>query len=221
LRRELGWTGPEDSDYEPPTAKPEPALGPKPPARSRPPVDFVPPDRGQGPSAEEDDEHAAPPSGRWPPPAPNPQPDPRGGQPEAPPPPPFVEPGRPGGSFRQPPPRYGPPPGSPRDTGPVPTANRPDAGTWNPPANWPPPRPPRPPAPPSQGQQQYSGPPTQQWSPGFGPDKRSAPAPAPTSSYADRIRTDDLVPARKTPPGRGWRLVIFKATFGLLNLGQS
>jgi len=220
LRRELGWTGPEDSDYEPPTAKPEPAVGPKPPAPSRPPVDFVPPDRGQSPSAEEDDEHAAPPSGRWPPPAPNPQPDPRGGQPEAPPPPPFVEPGRPGGSFRQPPPRYGPPPGSPRDTGPLPIANRPDDSAWRQPPGWQPPRAPRPagqtPPPP-----QSSGPPTQPWkAPLYGPDPASAPPPPP-ASYADRIRVDELVPARRVPPGRGWRLALFRATFGLVNLGQS
>ncbi len=220
LRRELGWTGPEDSDYEPPAAKPEPAPGPKPPAPSRPPVDFVPPDRGQGPSAEEDDEHAAPPSGRWPPPAPSPEPDPRGGQPEAPPTPPFVDPERPGGSFRQPPPRYGPPPGSPRDTGPLPTANRPD-DTWRQPPGWQPPRAPRPagqtPPPP-----QSSGPPTgQPWkAPLYGPDAASAPPPPP-ASYADRIRVDDLVPARRVPPGRGWRLALYKATFGLVNLGQS
>jgi MinD-like ATPase involved in chromosome partitioning or flagellar assembly len=217
LRRELGWTDPEDSDYEPPAAKPEPAPGPKPPAPSRPPVDFVPPDRGQGPSAEADDEHAAPPSGRWPPPAPSPEPDPRGGQPEAPT-PPFVDPGRPGGSFRQPPPRYGPPPGSPRDTGPLPIANRPDA--WRQPPGWQPPRAPRPagqtPPPP-----QSFGPPTQPWkAPLYGPDAASAPPPPP-ASYADRIRVDDLVPARRVPPGRGWRLALFRATFGLVNLGQS
>jgi MinD-like ATPase involved in chromosome partitioning or flagellar assembly len=218
LRRELGWTGPEDSDYEPAPAEPESTARPAPPVPSRPPIDFVEPDPDDelGHEAYRAREDAPPlPPPPVSPPIPPPPPPPTEG------PPPLREPERPGGSFRQPPPRYGPPPGSPRDTGPVPTANRPDAGTWNPPANWPPPRPPRPPAPPSQGQQQYSGPPTQQWSPGFGPDKRSAPAPAPTSSYADRIRTDDLVPARKTPPGRGWRLVIFKATFGLLNLGQS
>ena len=118
LRRELGWTGPEETDYEPPTPKPEPAPPPKPPVPSRPPVDFVAPDRGPSPSAEEDDERAAPPSSRWAAPAPGPEPGPRGGQPDAPP-PPFLEPERPGGSFRQPPPRYGPPPGSPRDTGPL------------------------------------------------------------------------------------------------------
>ena len=193
LRRELGWTGPEDSDYEPPTAKPEPAVGPKPPAPSRPPVDFVPPDRGQGPSAEADDEHVAPP---------------------------FVDPGRPGGSFRPPPPRYGPPPGSLRDTGPLPIANRPGRSPWRQPPGWQPPRAPRPVGqtpPPAQS----LGPLTQPWkAPLYGPDVASAP-PGPPASYADRIRVDDLVPARRVPPGHGWRLALFRATFGLVNLGQS
>ena len=40
-------------------------------------------------------------------------------------------------------------------------------------------------------------------------------------SYADRIRADDLVPSRKVPPARGWRLAVYKATFGMVNLGQS
>ena len=218
LRRELGWTGPEDSDYEPAPAGPEPTARPAPPVPSRPPIDFVEPDPDDdlGHEAYEARDDAPPPPP--PPPAMSPPVSPPPPPPEVP--PPFREPDRPGGSFRQPPARYGPPPGSPRDTGPVPTANRPGAGTWNPPANWPPPRPPRPPAPPGPGQQQYSGPPTQQWSPDFGPEKRGAPA-APAGSYADRIRTDDLVPARKTPPGHGWRLAVYKATFGLVNLGQS
>ena len=29
------------------------------------------------------------------------------------------------------------------------------------------------------------------------------------------------MPARKAPPGRGWRLAVYKATFGTVNLGQS
>ena len=47
-----------------------------------------------------------------------------------------------------------------------------------------------------------------------------APSPPP-ESYADRIRVDDLVPARKVPPGRGWRLALYKVTFGLVSLGPS
>ena len=41
----------------------------------------------------------------------------------------------------------------------------------------------------------------------------------PSGSYADRIRADELVPSRRVPPGRGWRLALFKATFGMVNLG--
>lgn len=42
----------------------------------------------------------------------------------------------------------------------------------------------------------------------------------PSGSYADRIRADELVPVRRVPPSRGWRLALYKATFGLINLGQ-
>ena len=127
LRRELGWTGPKETDYEPPTPKPEPAPPPKPPVPSRPPVDFVAPDRGPSPSAEEDDERAAPPSSRWAAPVPGPEPGPQGDQPDAPPP----------------------------------------------------------------------------------------------ASYAERIRVDELMPRRRVLPSRGWRLALYKATFGLVNLGPS
>jgi MinD-like ATPase involved in chromosome partitioning or flagellar assembly len=41
------------------------------------------------------------------------------------------------------------------------------------------------------------------------------------SSFADRIRADDLVPARRPSPGRGWRLAVYKASFGLINPGPS
>ncbi len=43
LRRQLGWTGPEESDYEPPVVEPTftPAATPLP---TRPPVDYVPSD---------------------------------------------------------------------------------------------------------------------------------------------------------------------------------
>jgi MinD-like ATPase involved in chromosome partitioning or flagellar assembly len=45
--------------------------------------------------------------------------------------------------------------------------------------------------------------------------------PPPTGSYADRIRRDQLVPAKKIAPTRGWRLTVLRLTFGLVNLGQS
>jgi MinD-like ATPase involved in chromosome partitioning or flagellar assembly len=194
LRRELGWTGPEETDYEPPKPKPDPPPAPKPPTPSRPPVDYVPPESQA------------------------PDPSPRGGQPEASP-PPFLDPERQGSGYRQPQ-RYGPPPGSPRDTGPLPSPNRPDEGARTPQPDWqPPPRPPRPAAQPAPPPQQ-PGPPTQPWkAPLYPPEAASAPPP--TGSYADRIRADDLVPSRKVPPARGWRLALYKATFGTVNLGQS
>jgi MinD-like ATPase involved in chromosome partitioning or flagellar assembly len=221
LRRELGWTGPEETAFEPQVPRPEPAAPTEPPAPSRPPVDFVAPDPAPRPSAEEakDDEPATPPGAARVPPAHGPEPGPRGGQPDAPP-PPFLDPERPGGSFRQPP-RYGPPPGTPRDTGPMPTSNRQDDNAWGQPPAWQPPHSTRPagqtaPPPPQSGTR--TG---QQWQPqGYGPEAGAAPPP-PSGSYADRIRADDLVPARRVPPGHGWRLALYKATFGLVNLGQS
>jgi MinD-like ATPase involved in chromosome partitioning or flagellar assembly len=208
LRRELGWTGPEETDFEPPKARPEPPAPPKPPVPSRPPVEFSAPEPPKPP----DDAAQAPST------------EPRGGPPDAPP-PPFLDPDRQGGSFRQPPARYGPPPGSPRDTGPLPTSNRPDDGAWSQPPGWQPQRPQRhagqtAPPPPT------AGPPTQPWkAPGYGPEAASSPPPPPPPpppvSYADRIRADDLVPSRKVPPSRGWRYAVYKATFGMVNLGQS
>ena len=178
LRRDLGWTGPEDADYEPTPAEPSftPAATPLP---SRPPVEYAAPE--------------APPE----PPAPEPAP-----------PPPAPLPARPAG------PRFGPPPGTPRDTGPL---NRPD-GTppWNQQPGWHgplqptqahPPRPPRPQTPPG-------------WTGGYGPPPQP-PAPRATGSYADRIIADQLVPTKRIPPSSGWRKLLFKATFGLVNVGQS
>jgi MinD-like ATPase involved in chromosome partitioning or flagellar assembly len=218
LRRELGWTGPEEAEYEPPAPKPEPAAPARPPAPSRPPVDFVPLDPAPRPSAEEskDDERATPAGNGWLPQAPGPEPGPRGAQPDVPP-PPFLDPERPGGSLR-PPARHGPPPGSPRDIGPMPTASRPDDTAWSKPPGRHQPQPSRP-----AGQTAPQPPgarPGHPWPPaGYGPE--AAAATPPQGSYADRIRVDDLVPARKVLPGRGWRLALYKATFGLVNLGPS
>lgn len=197
LRRDLGWTGPEETDYEPPTPRPEPTPPPKPAVPSRPPVEFVAPEPPRPP----DDAAKSP-------------------EPSDPAPPPFLDPDRPGGSFRPPPPRYGPPPGSPRDTGPLSTPNRPDEGAWSQPPGWQPPRAPRPAAPPPPPPQQ-PGPPTQPWKAPLYPPEAPPSPPPPPASYADRIRADDLVPTRKVPPGRGWRLALYKATFGMVNLGQS
>jgi MinD-like ATPase involved in chromosome partitioning or flagellar assembly len=43
----------------------------------------------------------------------------------------------------------------------------------------------------------------------------------PAGSYTERIRIEQLVPTRKPVPGRGWRKVLYSASFGLVNLGPS
>ena len=43
----------------------------------------------------------------------------------------------------------------------------------------------------------------------------------PAGSYTDRIRAEQLLPTRKPVPGRGWRKVLYSATFGLVNPGLS
>jgi len=40
-------------------------------------------------------------------------------------------------------------------------------------------------------------------------------------NYVDNIRSSELVSTRKTPPERGWRHFLLRATGGLINLGQS
>ncbi|GAA2548504.1 MinD/ParA family ATP-binding protein [Mycolicibacterium diernhoferi] len=143
LRRELGWTGPAETDYEPPSER-HPAPESAPPAPSRPPVDHPPP--------------------------------------------------------------YG------ADTGPIPT-HRPDRPQPGPPPErphvaGPPPQRGRPPGPPP-----YPG-------PSQHPGRGHHPVPPP-GSYADRIPVHDLVPVRRVPPGRGWRRLVFRASFGLINPGPS
>jgi MinD-like ATPase involved in chromosome partitioning or flagellar assembly len=69
-------------------------------------------------------------------------------------------------------------------------------------------------------------PPSQSWSPApaSAPNWADAPAAAPPAtgwSYVDSIRTSELVPTKKMPPGRGWRHIIYKGTLGLVNLGPS
>lgn len=162
LRKELGWTGPEESDYEPATTPPTftPAAAPVP---SRPPVDV----------------------------------------PEPPPPPPPPAPHRE-------PQRFGPPQGPPQQWGPPPPHQQQPGWQQGPPHR------PGPPPPPPPGQPQYG---TWQGQP-YGPDPRLAPA-APTGSYADRIRADDLVPPRRPVPAAGWRRAVYKMTFGLVNPGPS
>ena len=160
LRKELGWTGSEETGYEPSAAHPEAT--------------------------------ASPPAAGFPGPEP------------------------PRGSFREQPPRFGPPPDSLHDTGPVPTGDRPDLPMWGQPTRQHPPQPPQRPGPPPQ---QPGQPMPGQWpSPGPGGQARPAP-PAPTGSFAERIRPDELIPQRRVPPTRGWRFVLYRATFGAVNLG--
>ena len=40
-------------------------------------------------------------------------------------------------------------------------------------------------------------------------------------NYVDAIRSSELVPTRRIPPGRGWRKAVYLASFKLINLGQS
>jgi MinD-like ATPase involved in chromosome partitioning or flagellar assembly len=40
-------------------------------------------------------------------------------------------------------------------------------------------------------------------------------------NYVDSIRSSELVPTRRIPPGRGWRKAIYSASFKLINLGRS
>ncbi|HKP42844.1 MinD/ParA family protein [Mycobacterium sp.] len=227
LRRELGWTGPEESDFEPDTGPAEPPPPAAAPVPRRPPVDFVPsrpPETVDKPAPADAAEPLSTGANRLPPEPPVTgahQESPRGTG-EGPPPPPFHDPEPPRGSFREPP-HLAPPPPPARDSRQSsPHAGRPDSGQWGPPPGWQAPRPPRPLAQqPPHSQQPASGRPGRPWpAHGYGQDG-GAPRPAPTGSYADRIRADDLVPLRRTPPARGWRLALYKATFGLVNLGQS
>lgn len=123
---------------------------------------------------------------------------------DEPPTPPITEAPRPGGMFRDP-------------TNSAPAAPpRPDMRGAHPPQGWhPPPRPappggpaPYPPRPPAgapwTGQQyQPEGPPQQ------------------PTTYTDRIRADAVIPPPKVLPSRGWRRALYRATFGLINLGPS
>lgn len=114
LRKELGWTGPEESNYEPtpPERTTTPMVTPPP---SRPPVDYVP----AGDAPETEPEPAAPPPPppppRFGPPAQTPPPHTWG------PPPPHQQPGWQQGRPQRPGP---PPPPPPPPPGP------PQYGTW-------------------------------------------------------------------------------------------
>ena len=87
-----------------------------------------------------------------------------------------------------------------------------------------------PPARPAQAspreQRGWSEPPMRSREPQRQPNTRAGerPASAPTAgnwSYVEALRSSELVPTRKVPPGRGWRRALYKSTFGLINLGLS
>ncbi len=59
------------------------------------------------------------------------------------------------------------------------------------------------------------------WSSGAGGGGIAAATPPTGWNYIDSIATTGLLPTRKVPPARGWRRVIYNATFGLINPGQS
>jgi MinD-like ATPase involved in chromosome partitioning or flagellar assembly len=98
---------------------------------------------------------------------------------------------------------------------------------------WGNPEPPRhqaPPLPQHPAQPASQRPPAREdWPAGPGPggeprqwnDQSIAPGHAGSWSYVDSIRPDELVPTRKIPPRKGWRKVVYKSTFGLINFGQS
>ncbi|EHI11430.1 MinD/ParA family ATP-binding protein [Mycolicibacterium thermoresistibile] len=198
LRRELGWTGPEERNYEP-QASAEPAPPPKAPVPSRPPVDYPPP----GGADNSTDPQSAPTG-------PNRIPDPSATDVTRP-----VDPIP--GLFRDRQSPYGPGaprPGQPqgqapgRDPRSAPPAEH---APWPPQPGWPN-QPGPPPGGPAPGQ-----PPTGPgWSGGYPPGPQAGP-----TSYADRIRPADLMPPRRIPPSRGWRRLLYRASFGWINPGRS
>jgi MinD-like ATPase involved in chromosome partitioning or flagellar assembly len=130
----------------------------------------------------------------------------------------------------EPPPRPAPPIG-PQDRGGPGESPRPDRFAQHeqqpyditPRPGKPPPRPgtfPPRPGPPWQ----QPPPPAQQppggW-PGDYPGFNHAQGSAANRKYVDSIRSSELVPTRRIPPGRGWRKVLYIASFNLVNLGQS
>ncbi|MEH3137660.1 MAG: MinD/ParA family protein [Mycolicibacterium neoaurum] len=94
--------------------------------------------------------------------------------------------------------------GDAAETGPIP-AQRQVSPSW--------PQPPRP-APPAGNSHRPPYPPPP-WA------GQHPPPPAPPASYAERIPVAELVPTSKPAPGRGWRRLVLRASFGLINLGPS
>lgn len=81
------------------------------------------------------------------------------------------------------------------------------------------PGPPRPPAPPGPGYPPGEG--RAAPSVGGGSEYGRQGAAVPAGSYTERILVEQLVPSRTPVPSRGWRKVLYSATFGVINLGPS
>lgn len=121
--------------------------------------------------------------------------------PPPPPPPHYGGPGRPPGATH---------PADPRSTG----------HTWQPgqaPAQWK--------AGPPPAAWQHQQPPTMGGE-GAGPaaarpEWTAAQGSSSSWNYVDNIRSSELVPTRRIPPGRGWRKFFYYSTFKLINPGQS
>ena len=60
-----------------------------------------------------------------------------------------------------------------------------------------------------------------QWPSGPAEADSTTAAPPTGWNYVDAIPTNELVPIRKVPPARGWRRVIYNATFRRINPGRS
>jgi MinD-like ATPase involved in chromosome partitioning or flagellar assembly len=169
--------------------------------------------RRTGPEESDHDAETGPPE---PPPLPSQPEGPRPGPAEGP--PPFLDPDRPRGNFREP--QAGPPPQPPAPDAPQfrpPTAGRVDTGQRGGQLGS---EAPRAPQPPTQPPPQPSGRADQpRPGPRHGPDTGAPPAPP--ASYAEGIRVNELWPPRRVPPSRGWRLALYKATFGLVIIGPS
>jgi len=221
-RNDPGWTSPEGSEYEqekrgagaaeqgPPNADP--------PAPRKPLADFIPigsAEAGDSPNA---DAHTPfPTEPIWLSPEPSPPEGPRTSSAKSPS-QPVVQPGRLHNTFRGPP-QFGPPPPptarDPRQTPPL-NAGPPDTA----PLGWQPGR--HASHPPHVPEQAPQGPQLAGWTeqPWPGPDYGRVTR-APPASYTEWIRVDELMPRRRVPPSRGWRLALYKATFGLVNVGPS
>lgn len=106
---------------------------------------------------------------------------------------------------------FGPPPGGPRGPelhagGGAPTPSGPGGSAERPAGSWQQP----PAAQPAAGTWAEEG---QNWS--------QAQGSAANWNYVDSIRSSELVPTRRIPPGRGWRKALYVGSFKLINLGQS